>query len=87
MLDVVASARLLDQPDSPLDGERRVVLEPEREGKEEEQLGVGRSFDRAVERGVDREREVALDTREVANRAIVRGYRTQESLHTGIRLE
>ena len=79
VLDVVPAARLLDQADGPLDGERRVVLEPEREREEEEQLRVGRSFDRRVERRVDREREVALDasgsrgSRRCASRASCRG--------------
>jgi hypothetical protein len=38
MVDAVAAADVLDQPDRALDRRGRVVLEPEREREEEERL-------------------------------------------------
>ena len=66
MLDAVRATDVLDQPDRALDGAGRVVLEPERECEEEEDLGVGRALDVRVQLGIDGEHELALHPVEVA---------------------
>ena len=60
-----------DEPDRPLDGGRRVVLEAEREREEEQHLGVGLALDLRIERRVDREDEVAFDRGELVDVAVV----------------
>ena len=44
---------------------------PEREREEEEDLRVGRAFDRRIELGIDREHELALHAMEVADEPVV----------------
>ena len=63
--------RGLDEPDRPLDGAGRVVLEPEREREVEEHLGIRRPLDLRVQRRVDREGQVALDRGELADQPVV----------------
>jgi hypothetical protein len=69
--NAVVPARRLDQADRALDGAGRVVLQPEGQRQEEQQLGVCRSFDLGVEVGVDRQREVTLDRGEVPEEPVV----------------
>ena len=71
VLDAVASSGLLDEADRSGDCLRRVLLETERQGEEEEQLGVGRSLDLREERRIDGQRQVALHGREVGDGAVV----------------
>jgi hypothetical protein len=71
MLDPVAKSDVLDEPDGALDCPGRVVLEPERERKEEERLGVGRALDVGVKGRVDREHELSLHVVEPRNRSVV----------------
>ena len=59
------------KPDGALHGAWRVVLEPEREREEEEHLRVGRALDRRIQLGIDRQHELALHPREVADEAVV----------------
>ena len=44
-----------DEPDRLLDGGRRVVLETEGQGEEEQHLGVGLALDLRIQRRVDGE--------------------------------
>jgi hypothetical protein len=71
MLDAVAVADVLDDPDRARNGGGRVVLEPERQRQIEQDLRVGRASDLLVEVRVDSEDEVALHKVELADGAVV----------------
>ena len=71
VLDAVPRGHVLDEPDRPLDGRRRVLGEPERQGEVEEQLGVRRALDVGEERRVHRQHQVALDLVEARDGPVV----------------
>jgi hypothetical protein len=62
---------LLDMPDHPLDGRRRIFLQAEREGQIEQYLRIGRSLHVRIQRLVHGEREISLYEVEVAYEAVV----------------
>ena len=64
-------ADLLDEADRARHGGGRILLEPEGQGEEEEDLGVARSADEGIELRIDGQHELALDLGETAICAVV----------------
>jgi hypothetical protein len=64
-------AGLLAEPDHPLHGRARLLLQPEGQGQVEQQFRVGRADDPGVEGCVDGEDQVALDPVDLPHRAVV----------------
>ena len=70
-LDALAATDILDQPDRPRDGVRRIALEAEGQREVEQNLGVRRTGDLGEKRFVDCQQEVAPDPCEVGDVSVV----------------
>ncbi len=71
VLHAVTVADLLDEPRRCRDGCRRVLLQAEGEGEEEEQLRVRGALDQREQPGLDGQHEVALEGQEVLDEPVV----------------